>query len=157
MVSPDAGGNHWYWFIQILEDAFGVLKKWRSDTALPPASSWLRGICGRIFWKLEPGGSTKNIRRSVAGGILALALSAAGGAAAVASTVYPNEGGTWNYGVSGGVHLYSDYFNQVRCHASSTQNDWGYSSSGEMAANTWANNSQPTTAFQNNRAYYRVC
>lgn len=97
------------------------------------------------------------IRRTVVGGLLALGLSAAGGGAAMAATLYPAEGGVWNYGVSGGVHLFSDYFNQTRCHGTSTQNDWGYSSSPNVAANTWANNSQPTTSFQNNRAYYRVC
>ena len=57
----------------------------------------------------------------------------------------------------GGVHLYSDYFHQTRCHGSSTRNDWGLSSSPNVAGGVWANNSQPTTAVQNNRAYYRVC
>ncbi|WP_442961144.1 lactococcin 972 family bacteriocin [Pseudarthrobacter sp. J64] len=89
-------------------------------------------------------------------GVLTLGLTAAGGAAAVAATVYPSEGGVWNYGVTGGVHLFSDYYNQVKCHGSSTENDWGYSSSPNVAAGTWANNSQPTTSFQNNRAYYRI-
>lgn len=98
-----------------------------------------------------------NIRRTVVGGLLALGISAAGGGAAIAATTYPSEGGVWNYGVAGGVNLYSDYFNQNRCHGTSTQNDWGYSSSPNVAANTWANNSQATSSFQNNRAYYRVC
>ncbi|WP_394357984.1 lactococcin 972 family bacteriocin [Paenarthrobacter ureafaciens] len=98
-----------------------------------------------------------NIRRTIAAAALAVGLSAAGGAAAIAATVSPAEGGTWNYGVTAGVHLYSDYFNQNVCHASLTQNDWGYSSSPNMAANSWANNAQPTTSFQDNRAYYRLC
>ncbi|ALV47817.1 hypothetical protein MB46_19245 (plasmid) [Arthrobacter alpinus] len=75
----------------------------------------------------------------------------------MAASIVPAEGGVWNYGVSAGVHLYSDYFNQNKCHGTSTQNDWGSSSSPNVAANSWANNSQPTTKFQNNRAYYRVC
>ncbi|WP_081765995.1 lactococcin 972 family bacteriocin [Arthrobacter sp. 31Y] len=97
-----------------------------------------------------------NIRRSIAGSVLALGLSAAGGGAAFASTFYPAEGGVWNYGVTGGVHLYSDYFQQNLCHSSSTQNDWGYSSSPNALAGHWSNNSQPTTSFQNNRAYYGI-
>ncbi|WP_426007386.1 lactococcin 972 family bacteriocin [Paenarthrobacter sp. NyZ202] len=61
-----------------------------------------------------------NIHRCIAGSVLALGLSVAGGGAALASTFYPAEGGGWNYGVTGGVHLYSDYFQQNLCHSSST-------------------------------------
>ncbi len=98
-----------------------------------------------------------NIRRVVVGGVLSLGLALGGGTAALATTVYPAEGGTWNYGVVAGVHLYSDYFNQNQCHGSSTRNDWGLSSSPNVAGGVWSNNSQPTTVNQNNRAYYRVC
>lgn len=98
-----------------------------------------------------------NLKRVVTGAALTLGLVLGGGTAALATTTYPPEGGTWSYGVVGGVHLYSGYFHQTRCHGSSTRNDWGLSSSPNVAGGVWANNSQPTTAVQNNRAYYRVC
>jgi lactococcin 972 family bacteriocin len=98
-----------------------------------------------------------SIRSALACGALSVGLALGGGTAAFATTVYPAEGGIWNYGVVAGVHLYSDYFNQNQCHGTSTRNDWGLSSSANTAANVWATNSQPTTVNQNNRAYYRVC
>lgn len=97
------------------------------------------------------------IGRIIVGGLLAAGISLGGGTAAMAATVYPAEGGTWNHGVVGGVHLYSDYFNQNLCHGSSTRNDWGTSRSLDVAANVWANSAQRTTPIQNNRAYYRTC
>ncbi|BCW44420.1 hypothetical protein StoSoilB5_16040 [Arthrobacter sp. StoSoilB5] len=114
------------------------------------------GIGIGTFEYQKRGENIVNIRRSLAGSIIAIGLSAVGGAAAVAATVYPGEGGVWNYGVVSGVHLFSDYFQQNLCHGSSTQNDWGYSSSPNVAAGTWSNNSQATSSFQNNRAYYRI-
>ncbi len=98
-----------------------------------------------------------NIKHTLSGGIMAVGLVLGGGAAAFATTTYPPEGGTWNYGVVAGVHLYSDYFHQTVCHGSSTRNDWGLSSSPDVAGGVWSNNSQPTTSIQNNRAYYRTC
>ena len=97
------------------------------------------------------------VRRRAAIALVSAILVGSGGAAAIAAQVYPAEGGVWNYGVASGVHLYSDYFNQNRCHGSSTRNDWGLSRSPNVAAGVWANSAQPTTLIQNNRAYYRVC
>jgi lactococcin 972 family bacteriocin len=98
-----------------------------------------------------------NTKRMIAGGILTLGLTLGGTSAALAETTYPPEGGTWNYGVVSGVHLYSDYFHQTQCHGSSTRNDFGLSSSPEVIGGVWSNNSQGTTPNQNNRAYYRTC
>lgn len=98
-----------------------------------------------------------SMTRRVTGAVLAVGMLFGGASAAMAGTTYPPEGGTWNYGVSAGVHLYSDYFNQHQCHGSSNRNDWGYTSSPNVAGNVWANSSQPTTSLQDNRAYYRVC
>jgi len=77
-------------------------------------------------------------------------------AAANAATQYPVEGGTWNFGLSAGVHAYSDYL-VGKCHGTTVINDWGTNRSVETAANQWANASHEATAWTNNHYYFRVC
>ena len=76
--------------------------------------------------------------------------------AAYANTQYPNEGGTWNYGLAAGVRAYSDYM-VGRCHGTTVINDWGNNRSIDTAANQWASSAMNATIWTNNHYYYRVC
>lgn len=92
--------------------------------------------------------------------LLALGLAAgftfSGGAAAMAVTAYPAEGGTWNYGLAA-VRAYSDYLHPSRCHGSTVQTDWGSSRSPNVAPGAWANAAHNATPWTNNNYFYRVC
>jgi len=72
------------------------------------------------------------------------------------ATSYPAEGGTWNCGLSAGVHAYSDY-KVGRCHGTTVINDWGTNRSVDTAADQWANSAHEATVWTNNHYYYRVC
>lgn len=67
----------------------------------------------------------KKSQISIVGIVLASALAVGGAAAAAnATTAYPPEGGTWNYGVrAGGIYgtvgeVYSEYYHQSQTHKS---------------------------------------
>ena len=95
------------------------------------------------------------IKKIIAATALAGALCSVG-IAANATTQYPNEGGTWNYGLSVGVHQYSDYLVN-RCHGTTVINDWGTVKSVNTIKDQWARASQKATSFTHNKYYYRVC
>lgn len=86
---------------------------------------------------------------------LNVALGLGGAAAANAATQYPNEGGTWNYGLAVS-RVYSDYLVN-RCHGTTVGNDWGDNRSIDVAADRWANSAIGGTPWTNNKYYYRVC
>ena len=96
-----------------------------------------------------------SLKKTLAAVGLVLALTGSG-AAAYGATQYPNEGGTWNYGLAAGVHAYSDYY-VGKCHGSTVINDWGTSKSIDTAKNKWSQASLRATAFTSNKYYYRVC
>jgi len=97
------------------------------------------------------------IRLPLSAASLVAALVLSGGAAAVAATQYPSMGGTWNYGLAGGVHAYSDYFHSSRCHGSTVINDWGRNRSIDVAGGRWANAGHRATPLTGNQYYFRVC
>ena len=90
---------------------------------------------------------------------LAAALALAGATAANATTVYPPEGGTWEYGViepASTVFVYSHYRHPTVTHRASVQVSNGtLYRSNWVAPGIWANVDKPTGWF-NNYAYYAV-
>jgi lactococcin 972 family bacteriocin len=96
-----------------------------------------------------------SLKRILAAVVLIGALCSTA-AAAQAITVNPNEGGTWNYGLSTGVHAYSDY-KVGKCHGTTVVNDWGTNRTIDIAANKWAMSSYRATIYTHNKYYYRVC
>lgn len=95
------------------------------------------------------------MKKALAALALTGALSSVAGAA-VAATVYPIEGGQWNYGFTG-VDSYSDYLHNARCHGSTVINDWGTSRSVDTSPGYWSNARVGATPWTNNNYYYRVC
>ena len=77
-------------------------------------------------------------------------------AVASAVTQYPAQGGTWNYGLAGGVRAYSDYLVN-RCHGSTVKTDWGNYYTIDTASGYWSNAWHKATPFTNNKYFYRVC
>lgn len=98
----------------------------------------------------------RKVKSTIAAVGLSAALALGGTVAANAVTVYPAEGGTWNYGLSAGVWAYSDYLVN-RCHGTTVINDWGTSRSPNTAAGYWSNAGLNATPWTNNKYYYRVC
>jgi len=81
------------------------------------------------------------------------ALLVAGTTAASATTVYPSEGGTWNYAV-GGKYTTSDYLHGSRTHKSTAV---GVNTviSAWTSAGAWSR-TQAISALGGNKAYYDV-
>lgn len=96
------------------------------------------------------------LTKKILAAILLIGALCSTGTTAHAITQYPVEGGTWNYGLSAGVHAYSDYYVN-RCHGTTVSNDWGTNRSINTAANKWASSSYRATIFTSNKYYYRVC
>lgn len=95
-------------------------------------------------------------KRSLSVALITVALTLTGGAA-FAATQYPAEGGQWNYGLTAGVHAYSDYYHPSQCHGSSVYNDWGNNRSIDTAGGQWATSALGASPWTHNSYYYRVC
>lgn len=85
-------------------------------------------------------------------------VDAEGAAAQPWNTVYPPEGGIWNYGTTGsdgGGIVYSDFFHEARPHGSSVVNAHGDTDRSPVAvAGEWSHASLPAVAGEVDEAFY---
>ncbi len=102
----------------------------------------------------------KSLRLTVASVAVALMVGGLGVTAASATTVYPPEGGTWNYGVrAGGVYgtrgeVYSEY-KVGRVHRSKACGAWCDGGAIWYSPNIWSP-ARAMAAPSGNTAFYNV-
>jgi lactococcin 972 family bacteriocin len=91
-------------------------------------------------------------KRSAIATIVA-SVFAVGIAAPALATVTNVDGGTWSYGVDGGL-VYSNYLHPTACHGSSVKGEqWVFSPN---AAPGYWSSASATAAWRGNKAYYRT-
>ncbi|WP_295128068.1 lactococcin 972 family bacteriocin [uncultured Leifsonia sp.] len=95
----------------------------------------------------------KSLAKALAITATTAALVTLGATAAQATTAYPSEGGTWNYGVSG-KYTTSDYLHNTRTHKSTAV---GHNTvvSASTSPGVWSK-AQAISAVGGNKAYYDV-
>lgn len=87
---------------------------------------------------------------------VAAGLALGGGGVANATTTYPSEGGTWDYGVDYWVmKTWSNYYHPSRVHHSTACSASACTQSGWVPAGYWSNASRLAT-WGGNTAYYNV-
>lgn len=96
-----------------------------------------------------------NIKKTLAGASMAIAVLG-GGAAANAATQYPAEGGTWTYGLDTWTPTASSKYLVNRCHGSTVKTSYGEVRSVNTASGKWSV-AQKTANYWGNSYYYRVC
>lgn len=98
------------------------------------------------------------MRKKARAALLAAALVMGSAGAAFATTQYPAEGGTWEYG--NGVTSAWSYYTVDRCHGSSITRTDGtlvvrsIDTAAGKTSNAYTNHAPWTTGY---RFYYRVC
>ena len=99
----------------------------------------------------------KKFWMGVAGFLASAALVFGVAGSASATTEYPPEGGTWEYGViepASTVFVYSHYYHPTTLHRSSVRTTSGtLYRSPDKAGGQWANVDKET-GYYNNKAYY---
>jgi lactococcin 972 family bacteriocin len=95
--------------------------------------------------------------RNILGTAVVLALLSGGLAAgaAFATTEYPAEGGTWNYGVTA-TYVYSNYYLGSRTHKSTACSNAGCAYSGWVSAGSTSYATMSPSTLGGNTAYYNV-
>lgn len=97
-----------------------------------------------------------NLKKSLAGASLAIALLGGGVTVANAyTTQYPVEGGTWQYGHDPGTTASSKYVVN-RCRGSTVRTMFGEMKSVNTAAGQWSVAQKTANAYKNSY-FYRVC
>jgi lactococcin 972 family bacteriocin len=87
---------------------------------------------------------------------LAASLAVGGAAVAKATTVYPPEGGTWDYGVDYWVmKTWSNYHHPSRVHHSTACSSSACTYSGWVPAGYWSK-AERLASWGGNTAYYKV-
>lgn len=96
-------------------------------------------------------------KRNILGTAAVLALLGGGlsAGAAFATTEYPPEGGTWDYGVTP-LYVYSNYYHGTRTHKSTACSNAGCAYSGWVSAGSTSYATMNPSTFGGNEAFYDV-